>query len=352
MLADGCPRQLVTGDRRRAVRFGSRSQLLRIGAGFVVAGLLLLVLAAGTGFEELRTTLSSARLEWLAVACLSAGLGFAAWTRGWQLVLRVADVDESFPRLFVTYLTAMFANAVTPMGQAGGEPFIAYVLSRETGASYEDSFASVVTADLLNLVASFSLATASLVILVWQFDLPSTVEPIAGALAVFAVGLAVVATVGWRYRPALERAFESLVVPIVRRLPYVTAASVRERGRELGTAFGRIADEPRLLLRVFAFSYLGWACYVLPLYFAGRAFGITLEPVVLFFVVSASLLGGYVPSPGGLGGVEAVLTVLLIGLVALSSTEAYAVALAYRVATYWLVVAVGGLAAFALLRRQ
>ncbi|WP_230198663.1 lysylphosphatidylglycerol synthase transmembrane domain-containing protein [Halopiger djelfimassiliensis] len=341
----------MTDDRRARTGGISRPQLLRIGAGFAVAVVLLLVLAVGIGLEELRETLSNAALEWVVVACLSTGLCFAAWTRGWQLVLGVADIDESFSRLFVTYLAAMFANSVTPMGQAGGEPFIAYVLSTETGASYEDSLASVVTADALNLVASFSLATVSLGVLVWRIDLPGAVEPIAGAVAVVAVGIVAVATVGWRFRPELERSVSGLLVPVIRRLPGVTVAGIRKRVAELQTAFGRIADEPRLLVRVFAFAYLGWALYVLPLYFAGRAFGIAVDPIVLFFVVSASMLAGYIPSPGGLGSIEAVLTGLLVALLALGSTEAYAVALTYRLSTYWLAVVAGGLATLALVRR-
>lgn len=51
-----------------------------------------------------------------------------------------------------TYLAATFANYTTPFGQAGGEPFIAYVLSADTEASYEESLASVSTADLMHLL--------------------------------------------------------------------------------------------------------------------------------------------------------------------------------------------------------
>ena len=339
-------------DRHRTPRLASRSQLLRIGAGFAVAVTLLAVLAAGTGLAELRATLATARLEWLVLACCSTACCFAAWTRGWQLVLGIADVEAPFPRLYVTYVTAMFANAVTPMGQAGGEPFIAYVLSRDTAASYEESLASVVTADLLNLSASFSLATTSLALLVWRADLPESVEPLAGAVPVVALCVLVGSLVGWRYQIAFGRSLERLVAPILRRLPVVTLEGLRERVADLRAAFGRIADEPRLLARVLGYSYLGWALYVLPLYFAGRAFGVAIDPLVLFVAVSASMLAGYVPSPGGLGGVEAALTGLLVALVAVSSAEAYAITLGYRVATYWIIVFGGGLATLAVLRRE
>ena len=336
----------------RSTPIESRSQLLRIVAGFAVAAALLLVLAAGTGLEKLRVTVASAEPSWLVVACLSTTLAFAAWTRGWQLVLRVADVEAPCPRLYVTYLAAMFANAVTPMGQAGGEPFIAYVLARETDATYEEGLATVVTADLLNLIASFSVAAGSLAVLVWRIDLPDRIEPVAGALAAVAVGLVLVGAIGWQYRRGVGRAIDGRLVLIVRWLPSLTVEGLRERLRDLRDAFGRIADEPELLARTVVFAYLGWLCYVLPLYFAGRAFGVGLDLPVLFFIVSASLLAGYVPSPGGLGGIEAALTGLLVALAAVGSSTAYATALAYRLATYWLVVVAGGLAALALVGRR
>lgn len=341
----------MTRDRAPITSVVSRSQLLRIAVGFVVAGLLLAILAAGIGIEELRAALSTADLGWIAAACLSTCASFTAWTWSWRIILGVADVDEPFRKLLVTYAAATFGNYVTPMGQAGGEPIIAYVLARETGASYEDSFASVMTADLLNLAASFGLATLSVGVIVWRSDLPEAVEPVAGGLAAVAVGALAIATIGWRFRRSLEQSVARSLAPVVRLLPGVTIETFRERLRELRTAFDRIAAEPWALVRALAVSYLGWILFVLPLYFAGRALGLAVDPLVAFFVVSASMLAGIVPSPGGLGSVEAALTGLLVALVALNPADAYAVALVYRLTTYWFALVVGGLAALAVVRR-
>jgi len=64
-----------------------------------------------------------------------------------------------------------------------------------------------------------------------------------------------------------------------------------------------------------------------------------------------STLAGLVPSPGGLAGVEFALAGLLIGLVGLARADAYAVALVYRIASYWFALLLGGGAALYVIRR-
>jgi uncharacterized protein (TIRG00374 family) len=120
---------------------------------------------------------------------------------------------------------------------------------------------------------------------------------------------------------------------------------LRERLRDLNTAFERIAEDPRALAHALVYSYVGWVFFALPLYFAGLAIGEEVALLLVFFVVPASTLAGLVPSPGGLGGVEAALLVLLVGIVGLSQAPAFAVALLYRVESYAFALVAGGIAA-------
>lgn len=69
---------------------------------------------------------------------------------------------------------------------------------------------------------------------------------------------------------------------------------------------------------------------------------IGLTPVLLVFSLGVAV-GTLTPTPGGLGGVEAG---LVAGLVAyhLSAAQALAAVLAYRLISYWLALAIGGVA--------
>ncbi|MFB6295354.1 MAG: YbhN family protein [Halobacteriales archaeon] len=335
---------MTDGDGGGAVfeEFGDPRTLAKIAVGFVVAGILLYLLGFVAGWDEIVDALRGARYRWLAVAGLSTLLGLVAWAKAWQVVIRVIGIEVPFRRLVVTYFAATFANYVTPFGQAGGEPFIAYVLSADTGASYEDSLASVVTADLLNLLPFFNFAALGLAVLLWRARLPDAVRPLAFGLTALAVAVPVLAYVGWNHRDGVEAGVLWVLSPFARHTKRFSVTGVRERIDRFYAALEVLADEPRELLYALVFSYTGWVFFALPLYLSALAIDVWIDPLLVLFIVPASTIAGLTPTPGGTGGVEAVLVLLLGPLVGLAVPQATAIALLYRVASYWFAIVAGG----------
>ncbi|WP_164471629.1 lysylphosphatidylglycerol synthase transmembrane domain-containing protein [Halosimplex salinum] len=329
-----------------------RQTALKIVGGFAIALVVLALIAYGIGLDKIQRELADADLRWLAAGCLSTAIGLVAWAKAWQVVLGVVGYRVPFRKLVVTYYAATFANYVTPLGQAGGEPFIAYVLSRDTEASYEDSLASVVTADLLNLLPFFTFAAIGTVVLVAQQTLSNRIRGVAGILVVFAVGAPVVAVLGWRSRRRLGALALRVVAPVANRTRFVTLDGIRERLRELNTAFERIAADRRALAHALAYSFVGWLFFALPLYFAVLAVGREISLFLVFFIVPASTLAGLTPSPGGLAGVEAALAGLLGTLGGFTFATGLSIAIVYRLASYVFAVLVGGVAALYVLSRS
>jgi uncharacterized protein (TIRG00374 family) len=329
-----------------------RKRLVQAGLGFAVAIAVIGFIAVSVGVGDLVRILSEAKLRWVAAGALSTAVCLVAWARAWQVVLGVVGIPVSFRRLVVTYYAATFANYVTPLGQAGGEPFIAYVLSRDTDASYEDSLASVVTADLLNLFPFFSFAGIGFATLLYQASLPARVRPLALGLGAMAAGVPLLAAGAWRFRFRLGRLVIRLATPVVERTPRFTADSLRARLRELNASFERIAADPRALVRALFYSYVGWVFFALPLYFAGLALDVPISLLLVFFIVPASTLAGLVPSPGGLGGVEAALLILLVAVAGLTQPTGFAVALLYRVESYVFALVAGGIGALWVIGRN
>ncbi|MFB6227094.1 MAG: YbhN family protein [Halobacteriales archaeon] len=324
-------------------QFAERRTLTKTVVGFVVAAILLYLLGFVAGWDKIVATLRDARPRWLALACLSTLFGLVAWGKAWQVVLAVIGIEIQFRRLVVTYFAATFANYVTPFGQAGGEPFIAYVLSQDTGASYEDSLASVVTADLLNLLPFFNFAAVGLAALALRAQLPSTVRPLAVGLTALAVAIPAFIYAGWNYRDAVEAGVLRLLAPIARRTERLSIGGVRDRIEQFYGSLEVLAAEPRELLYALVFSYLGWVLFALPLYFAALTIGREIDLLLVLFIVPASTIAGVLPTPGGTGGVETVLVLLLGPLVGLTVPTAAAMALVYRVASYWFAIVVGGI---------
>ena len=329
-----------------------RRTLVKTVAGFIVAGIILYLLAVGIGIEEIRAELADADPLWLAAGCASTAVGLVSWAKAWQVVLGVVGIPVRFRKLVVTYYAATFANYVTPLGQAGGEPFIAYVLSRDTEASYEDSLASVVTADLLNLLPFFTFAALGTVVLVLRTTLSDQIRGVAGVLVAFAVGAPVVAVLGWRSRKRVGNVVLRVVAPVAERTRFVSFESVRERMHDLNTAFERITADTQALAHALGYSYVGWLFFALPLYFAVRAIGESISLFLVFFIVPASTLAGLTPSPGGLAGVEAALAGLLGTLGGFTFATGLSIAIVYRLASYVFAILLGGVAALYVVSRS
>ena len=321
--------------------------------GFLIAGVLIYLLGAVAGWGRVIDALEGAEYRWVWVACVSTVVGLAFWGKAWQVVLAMLDIEVRLRRIVVTYFAATFANYVTPLGQAGGEPFIAYVLSQDTEASYEDSLASVVTADLLNLLPFFNFAAVGMAYLLLNATLPENAETLAQGLVVLAFGVPALAYVGWRHREGVESFVLRLVAPIARRTDRLSVDGVRNRIDRFYHALERIADEPRSLLFALVFSYTGWVFFALPLYFSGLALDLPIGLTLVLFIVPASTLAGLTPLPGGLAGVETAIAVLIAGLVPpISWSSALAAAIVYRFASYWIVLLVGGVASLWVIGRS
>jgi len=342
----------VSDTGRDLFDFVDRRTAVKIFGGFAIALVVLGLIAYGIGIGKIRAELARADPLWLAAGCLSTAVGLVAWAKAWQVVLGVVGYRVPFRKLVVTYYAATFANYVTPLGQAGGEPFIAYVLSRDTEASYEDSLASVVTADLLNLLPFFTFAAIGTVVLVVRTTLSEQIRGVAGILVVFAVGVPVVAVVGWRSRHRVGSVALRVVAPVARRVRFLSVEGLRERLRELNTAFERIAADRRALAHALVYSFVGWLFFALPLYAAVEAVGREISIFLVFFIVPASTLAGLTPSPGGLAGVEAVLAGLLGTLGGFSFATGLSIAIVYRLASYVFAVLAGGIAALYVVSRS
>lgn len=322
-----------------------RRTVLKVVASFVAASVLLYFFGTVVGWGEILSTLRGAELQWLVAACVSSTLCLVIWAKSWDVILAVVDVDIPLRALVPTYLAGTFADYVTPFGKAGGGPFIAYILSTDGRVSYQESLAGVVIADLLNMLPFFTFAGFGFVALFAQGSVPPRAEPLVGGLALLAFGIPVAVYLSWRRREDVERLVVGLARPLAAWTSRVDAASLSRRVDEFYDRVDRIASRPRELVYTLVFSYVGWLFFAAPLYLAGQTLGVSIDPLLVLFIVPASTLAGVAPTPGGLGGVEVAIVGLLVALTPVGTATAAAIALVYRVASYWYVLGIGGVAA-------
>ena len=312
---------------RRLVR-----RALQIG---VVAVAVIVALSTLPGLDEVRERVAGARPGWLLAALalkLASLLAFVVAFRGvycprmgWRLSFQIATAEQA-------------ANVLLPAGGAGGLALGAWALQRggmETGHIARRTVAFFLITSLVNFSA-IVLAGSALALGVGG----STGRAL--ALVPAAVAAAVVVAV-------------ALLPRFLRRGPVS-----RKRARVLrAVTAGRAMladgiDDAAALLRVLdplviagAVGYMAFDVGALAAAF--EAFGTVPAPGVLVLAYAVGQLGGLIPIPGGIGGVDGGLIAAFV-VYGTSAPLATAAVLAYRVVQVGLPAA-AGTAGFARLQR-
>ena len=316
-----------------------RSRLL-FACGLVLAVVAIVTLLPGLG--ALRTRLEHARPEWLLLgACLKVLSGL-----GYVVVFRMVFCRRMSWRVsYQIGMSELGANALFPTGGAGGLALGAWALKRggmRTDEIARRSAAFFLLTSVPNvigvIVVGIGLATG---LFAGTESLPLTALPAAIAAAAV-IGALLAGRTAARLHRRLERSERgepSRFTTVVLKTLVAVADGVNEavallRERDALLIFGLVA------YLVFDVAIL-WAAF--------RAFGAAPAVAILSIAYLIGELGGLIPVPGGIGGVDAGLVGTLV-LYNVPITAATSAVLAYRAIALW-IPAVLGAGAFIALRR-
>jgi uncharacterized membrane protein YbhN (UPF0104 family) len=294
----------------------------------LIAGVAAVYLLASQLAEvDLLKLLRSADWRWtLAALALSASTytGAALSLSGFVLErLRPAYT-------LLVQVAGSFVTLVTPPAVGGVALNIRYL--RRSGVSPADSAASVGVTQAV----AFALHAVMLVIVAAITGTASghSLQPPGWVLLLIAAGVAVLLVI--------------IAIPAGRRLLWARASPM------LGEVIPRLLDaaqRPAKLAQGLGGAFLVTAAYILCLDASARALGgaVPLASVALVFL-TGNAIGSLLPTPGGLGAVEAALSA---GLTAagLPGVTAISAVLLFRTLTFWLPVPVGW-AALSYLQRK
>ena len=316
-------------------RSSLRRRLLILAAAILVA---IAVITLVPGLASLRARFARGDPAWLtlgAILKVLSGLSYVAAFRG------VFCRRMSWRQSTEIGLAELGANAVVPTGGAGGLALGAWALHRggmDGGRIARRTVAFFFLTSLPNVlgvvIIGCGLATG---VFAGRASLPLTVVPAAVAAAAIVLTLA-----GGRWAAAAER----------RR-----AARSGERSRTtevLRALAGGVAEGLSLLRRRDPWLLLGLIGYlafdVMILWATFHAFGSVPPLAIIWIGYLIGELGGLVPLPGGIGGVELGLVGTLV-LYHVSVGAATAAVLAYRALALAVPAALGAVA-FVALRRS
>ena len=321
---------------------------LVVAAGFLVSLLLVGGLVALVGAGRVGEALVRADPLWLAAVAGFALAQLAIWGQTLRTVLGTLGVTVTRRAGALLYAAAAFSNNVTPLGQAGGEPVTALVVSRTARVRYETSLAAVASVDALNVVTSVSLLAVGVgyygVNLSTRAGATGSDVLLAAVVVLLSISLLI-----WRFRGAVLRGvtggiarFVTGVGRVVPPVPTLNSEQVRERLDNFLADVERVAGDRSRLAAALAFSLGGWLAHVAALWAALAAVGYAVDPATLLVVVPVANAAGVTPLPGGFGSIEAAFVALLATTTAVPAAGATAAVLVHRAGVYWLPIVVGG----------
>ncbi|MGM0716891.1 MAG: lysylphosphatidylglycerol synthase transmembrane domain-containing protein, partial [Halobacteriota archaeon] len=258
------------------------------------------------------------------------------------------DADISVSEAFFVYSGAVFANNVTPFGQAGGEPVAAALISKVSETRYETALVSIASVDVLNVVPSISLIVIGVGYYATSTAVGERVETAVGTAVVLIGGIVVAMLLVWRYRHTIVEHLPSMLSPYLGRIgrghieTEPLEADITDRLRRFFENIEQVATNRRTLTLIVGFSLAGWLFQAAALMAAFGSLGYSVSPAVLVFVIPLANLAGAAPLPGGLGGIEAAFIALLLPTTGISAASITAAVLIFRGAIYWMPVLIGG----------
>lgn len=326
----------------------SRGTALRISFGLLVAVGIIALLLVVVGIDDVVDSLAAADPTVLVGIVAVVCCWLASWGLSLYVGLRILEVPTSAPRAVLAFTGVVFANSVMPFAQLGGQPVAALFLSRTTRSDYETSLLATATVDALNILPAGLFVLVGAGTLVQSRPLDDAVGLAVASVVGLSVAVPLLAYAVWRKRGTLGRygvRVGSVVGRVVtavfpdRRLP--SPGAIRERFERFSRGVRRLRANPRLLAVGFAFSLLGWVFFVTSFWLSLVAVGHRVPFGVVLLAVPTSMLAVVLPSPGGLGGVEAMLVFLTVSLSGVDPAVALAAALVHRGATHLLPIVIG-----------
>ncbi|GAB3675170.1 lysylphosphatidylglycerol synthase transmembrane domain-containing protein [Halopiger thermotolerans] len=285
----------------------------------------------------------------LVAATFALGL---CWLFAWSLMLRTVlaalGVDVSVGTAFLVYAGAVFANNITPFGQAGGEPVAAGLISKVSESRYETGLVGIASVDVLNVVPSISLVLVGVGYYATTTALGERLENAVGTAVVLIAGIVLGIALVWRYRQRVIDRLPAIVAPrlgllgIERFDADQLEANLSNRLQRFFENIERVGTDRWRLGLVVGLSLAGWLFQTAALMAAFAALGQSVPVYVLIFAIPLANLAGAAPLPGGLGGIEAAFVSLLVPTTGVEASVITAAVLIFRGAIYWMPLLIGG----------
>jgi uncharacterized protein (TIRG00374 family) len=323
---------------KRGLRRFIPAPVLHIGRLLVLALIVeYLIVPQIAGTRDALKTLTRVDPLWLLLGLLFECASLAAYAQLTRSVLPT-ETDPGFSKVLRIQLSTTAVSHCVPGGSVAGSS-LGYRLLTAAGVRRADVGFALATVGLGSAVILNVIFWVALVVSIpeWGISPLYLTAAIVGAILIGAfIGLVVLFSRG-------EQLAEGILMRVARRIPKVDEHAVHELFVRLNVRLRTLGQQRKILAVAVVWAAANWILDAASLYVFVGAFGHWVNPDGLLVSYGLAYVLAAIPlTPGGLGVVEATLTLALVGF---DTTRAIAIAgvVAYRLVNFWLPIPVGGM---------
>lgn len=313
---------------------------------FSVATILIVTLILLADVEKFLQYIRTADKFYLLIALVFGLSAVPFLANAWHQFINRVGGDQPFRKSLQLFMAGNFMNAITPLGQFGGEPFMAYVIKDNTDISYQQALSSVVSADIINTIPILTYTLLGTLYLFASSSMNNFLLQLLFIGFFFIIISGTFAFLLWFKPGFIEQrlliSVERLTEIIGRGKKYIQ--SLEKRLIEIQESFETLGSSKTFLAKTALVAHFYFGMQVAAFYCIMTALNIEISIVLILFILPLASLAGFAPTPGGSGSYEAAMTTILMTTMGIGYNSALAAAVLYRVVTYWQDIILGYLA--------
>jgi uncharacterized protein (TIRG00374 family) len=310
---------------------------------FGLSTCIFVVLIWLADFNKILAALKEAELIYLLLSGAAGAGVFFAWSANWYNFFQISNIDCSYPRTFQLFSAGQFLNSVTPFGQFGGQPFMAYLISKHSDSPYEKSLATVMSADLIALIPLTSFVLIGYSYLALTGSVPARLTELSTltfGLLLFGV---VMSYLGWYRNGSLEKTSLSIFESLTSFAGVGEHLVEKLEGKleNVEQTFETIGKSPSAMVKSLVIAHISFLLKMTAFYGVVLSLGIEIDLFYIMLLIPLSALANFSITPGGAGTFEAVMAGIIVLFVNIDFAIAVTAAILYRLSTYWLGIVIG-----------
>ena len=306
--------------------------------------LILAVMLYFIGIDEVVEALKLANINYIIMAILIQFAIFFLYTLRWKVLNDLADIKTSIGKTLPILLVGLAINNLTPSGRGGGEPVRAYILSKESGYPFEETFATVVADRALDTFPFVVLAAITIAAMAIYFNVDTWLL-IVMVLAVIAIVAVLIVLIYMCINPGFGKRVEGWILSLVRRFYKKNSDDLEMKIHDAVFGFQEtmrlLISNKKVLSYTIPLSFFVWIMEILRVYFVFLAFGAQVNLIVIGEVFIVACLVGMIPLlPGGLGAVDGMM-ILFYSAAGITTSVSAAATVIERLISFWMPTIMG-----------